>query len=414
MKNKKTHNSILSSIVLTIYFAELVFPILNTFIHRATVCLVCFLIWVFLCYTMDTHYLKRTSVFPVLIIYISLIGTSYLLGYSTIGNRYADMSLVLCGTIIYQFYFTHDRLEDLKKPIQITIFLSLITMVITYGQLLINPYISRSIKSSGEYSMSLASRGIGGYTFIYFITLMGIIFLYYCIHGQNTIKKVASIVMYVFCIVFVIKSNYMTAFLVLIIGSCVLFLFAFRNSKYGLFFGVLVCIALIFIGINLNSIIGFVADFLPDRIARVLISGSDDSVLNSIVTEFLNDRWPTMLTSIQSYAKHPILGLVGSGDLVVNNNTLIGFGQHSYILDTFALFGTLGGVLNLYLLVKPFKFQWKTERNHDLDLSIFICMIILYLCNNASDSMALVTTIIYPYISFSMSRNKKYEVISYE
>jgi hypothetical protein len=105
-----------------------------------------------------------------------------------------------------------------------------------------------------------------------------------------------------------------------------------------------------------------------------------------------------MLRSIEAFKEHPILGLLGSGQLQVSNGSLYGFGQHSYILDTFALYGIVGGTLNLLALAAPFINRYRIKRDISLDITMFVVMLLLYLVNNASESIALAVTIIYPFI----------------
>jgi hypothetical protein len=287
----------------------------------------------------------------------------------------------------------------MKNILTIVGILSAITLLITYKALLENPYISRSIKSSGEYSTSLARQGIGGYTFIYFMTIISVLILYYFIEAEKPWKKMGAAVCYVISVLFTIKSNYMTAFLIVIIGACLLvFLKLSLKGRKGIIAGVLVVLFIALLGFNLDKILSMIGPILPKRISSVLLVDDGISVTESIINEFLGDRWPTMLRSIEAFKEHPILGLLGSGQLQVSNGSLYGFGQHSYILDTFALYGIVGGTLNLLALAAPFINRYRIKRDISLDITMFVVMLLLYLVNNASESIALAVTIIYPFI----------------
>lgn len=398
MKHKISLSDMLAAFILIIYFAELVFPRINTFFSYTIVCLVCLMLWLFLASCSDTHFLLRKENFALLAIYLILVITPLIFGYSVISHRYANMGLVLCGSIIFNYYYSHDKLHILKKVLTVTLILALITMITTYGQLLINPFISRSIKSSGEYSAELASRGIGGYTFIYFITALSIVALYYALNCSQKKNRILAIVWYAFSLIFIIKSNYMTAFLSIILGSALLMFLTLSKGKNGILRGTVVAFAIFTVGMNLDVILSEIAPILPSRISRVLLSAEHETVFESISQEFTLDRWPTLMVSIDSFKQHPFGGLVGSGKLGFSGGYLTGVGQHSYILDTYALFGLIGGSINLFAVIRPLLNHKMWFHNATLRIPLLLCMVMLYFMNNATESIALVFTIIAPFV----------------
>lgn len=398
MKRQMGLKDTLAALVLVLYFAELVFPMITTLLPSAIVCLGCFILWLFFVTTIDTKFLLWKKNFVLLVIYFYLILYPIVFGISTIANRYTAMSLVLCGSIIFRYYYAYNKLYILKKVLTITLILSLITMLITYEQLLINPYISRSIKSSGEHSAMLARRGIGGYTFVYYMTALSIPVLYYGLKAEHKKKRIIAIAWYVFSILFIIKSNYLTALLATIVPSAILILLnSSSKKKSGFALGLILGIILVVIISYLDSILTSIADFLPSRIARVLISGSGGSVMDSILQEFLLDRWPRILDSINSFMEHPFLGLVGSGALRLDGEFLTGFGQHSFIADTFSLYGLFGGIIGTYAAVCPLKRSDIWKNNSPLRIAMIVCVVMIYFFNNATDSVAIVVTIVAPF-----------------
>lgn len=408
MKIKINLNDVLAAFMLGIYFAELVFPRITVLFPSSVTCLICFCLWMFLVITVDRKFLLWKNNFVLIVIYLYLIIYPLLFGNDTISNRYMAMSLILCGCIIFRYYYAYNKLKILTRIIIITIILSLITMLITYEQLLINPYISRSIKSSGELSVVLSKQGIGGYSFIYFITALSIPALYYSMKVNHKWKRIVAIAWYLFSIVFIIKSNYMTALLTMVVCSALLILLSYEtNKKCGFALRVFFIIALIIIVCNLENIIILMKDFLPSRISSVLVSGIGDSVMNSIWQEFMLDRWPVILNSIEAFLSHPILGLVGSGSLRYDGNFLVGFGQHSFIFDTFALFGVFGGIICGYAALSPLKKSVVWEKHTSFRIAMIICMVMLYFLNNATESIALVISIIAPCCACILSYDNK-------
>lgn len=406
MKQKMNLKDIFAALVLIIYFTELVFPKVTTLFSSSIVCLICFCLWLLFISTVDSKFLLRKKNFVLLVIYLYLAIYPIIFGNRTISNRYIAMSLVLCGCIIFRYYYIYDKLYIMKGILITTIFFSFITMLITYSQLLIDPYISRSIKSSGEYSAALAQRGIGGYTFIYFITALSITVLYYSMCVKQRWKRIISIIWYVFSIVFIIKSNYMTALLTVIVCSAILIvLSSVLNKKWGFALGIL--FGFVLIVCNLDSIITLMEDFLPSRISRVLISERGDSVMDSITQEFLIDRWPVILSSIDSFVSYPLFGLVGNQSLGYDGKFLTGFGQHSFVFDTFALFGVFGGIIGIYAAFSPIKKSLVWKEHSAFRIAMTVCIGMLYFLNNATDSIALVASVIAPYCASCIEGSQK-------
>lgn len=400
MKHRTSPNDILAAVVLTLYSAELVFPMMTTLLPSAAVRLICFLLWLLFAVTSNTRFLLWKNNFVLLLIYVYLSLYPAVCGYSTITNRYVSMSFVLCGSIVFRYYYAHNKLDILKKILRITALLSLITMLITYKQLLINPYISRSIKSSGEYSEMLARRGIGGYTFVYYIAVLSISVLYFGLKTGQKRKRVLAMIWYVFSILFVIKSNYMTAVLVVAVCSAILLvLSSASNKKWGFVLGLISGILVFVLVLLLDRILAVVGDFMPERIARVLISGSGGSAIESVIYEFYLDRWPTIQSSLHAFLKHPLLGLLGSGTLGYDGQFLTGLGQHSFVLDSFAFFGIMGGSICMYASFYPLKKSAVWKNHSPLRTAMMVCVMMMYFLNNATESIALAVAIISPYIA---------------
>ena len=89
------------------------------------------------------------------------------------------------------------------------------------------------------------------------------------------------------------------------------------------------------------------------------------------------------------------------------------FGQHSQVLDTFALFGIFIGILQLYILFKPFHIYLKDA---NIYLSSFAEVVVLLFfiqvtINNITPSIGFAVYFIFPttfnYIKFS---NRKFIV----
>ena len=106
-----------------------------------------------------------------------------------------------------------------------------------------------------------------------------------------------------------------------------------------------------------------------------------------------------MLTSLENFIKHPFFGVISSDEITTNQSGFLeGFGQHSYILDTFTLYGFVIGIINIIIILKPFKDQYgnRVKYGRPLNNAMLVCVIGIYLFNNATISTALAFGIFFP------------------
>ena len=107
-------------------------------------------------------------------------------------------------------------------------------------------------------------------------------------------------------------------------------------------------------------------------------------------------RSETYLDSLKLVYEHPLFGIVLSPLHRVGTG-VTGFGQHSQIIDTFALFGLPVGLLQLYLLYSPLvKFINFRDRTSSISLVIFLVMLILSTFNNLTPSIGFAVYFLYP------------------
>lgn len=399
---RETATVYLFDLVLLVWFLEIVFPPLNTLlVKRSPVCIACAFASIFLYLVLR---IRRTGAIPlkvvlILTVYFLMILLPYMAGNGVIGNRYMALSLVFLGPIIFEFYRENGLLGHLKAILYIVGAFALLTGIITYYNLLTDAYVSRSIKSRGEHSLDLERRGIGGYLLIYFVASVSLPILYvFLSEKRKRLKKWLFLLLYVFCLAFVVKSNYMTAFVTVLFCSLLMvFLHLVQGrgvrGRLLLFF---VLAAFFVAALNFDKLLALLQDFIPSRIASVIYSG-EEGVLQSIFTEFKEDRWPTVAESLRSFSEHPLLGLCFSGRMTYNHGFLSGFGQHSFIADTLAIYGAVFGIALIWIVFRPIRF-YRRERVNALSWAMGICILALYFLNNATESIALSVGVVYPLV----------------
>lgn len=392
--------SVIFFLVLSVYCAELLFPPLTAITPSGMVCLFCFFAWFFLSILYDRNYYKQMKIGRAcsILFYLLSILMAYLFGNSTIAHRYMSLPLVPFAFIIYNYHKDHGQHKLLSSVIKLCIALATITAIVTTVALFENAYISRSIKSEGELSRNLAARGIGGYSIIYFASICSVLLLH-CVLQEKS-KKTRNVFALILCIdtLLILKSNYMTAVLICLVEIVVYVTMSMYLNNRKSLVGVLG--ALMILGVAGYVFINYgnkLAAYLPSRIADTIVL-SKKSITQAILDEFFADRWPVMEKSLVSFIKYPLFGLTGAGTIGFENGFLTGFGQHSYILDTLALYGLFVGVYMPAMLMDPFAFKKGNRKYKPLEAACLVGMLLIYLFNNATESIALAIGFIFPFV----------------
>lgn len=404
---------IISSLVLAFYFAILYFPPLTAVLPSNYVCLGCFVVWLILSVINDVSYYLNMKPFVLvaIVFYAFTIIIPFICGYRVIANRYASLILIPFGYMIYDYYKTHGCENYLKKVLLVSAAFATITALNTYKELVNNPYIARSIKSSGEHSTRLAARGIGGYIFVYSVAALAPLLLYIFLKSKKKTVKAISLTAYIFSIVLITKSNYLTAFLLVVITSAVVLCgYLLSRGERLMLYIPLIIVSVLLLTIFYDPIFSFIQNNIPERISKVLFNTSGHSMSKSISQEFIYDRLPSITNSLTAVFENPIFGILGAGRIGVSGNFLTGFGQHSYVLDTFALFGIIIGVIPLILLMQLFrrKGKWITTDFY-LSIAMMTSVFFIYIMNNVTDAIAIVFTMVFPLVRDYFTENTKVE-----
>ena len=146
-----------------------------------------------------------------------------------------------------------------------------------------------------------------------------------------------------------------------------------------------------------DKIIDFIVTISPNGKTALRLQ-EEGSLIDNIMDEFINDRWPTLLTSVYSWLTHPIFGVVIDRE-TVTGVYLQNVGQHSHLLDTFSIFGTIIGILNCYILFKPFNYMLKYHNDKKTKMLIYPVLIAytgVLLFNNGTPSLAIMAYLILP------------------
>ena len=101
------------------------------------------------------------------------------------------------------------------------------------------------------------------------------------------------------------------------------------------------------------------------------------------------------------FINNPIFGIIFYPLATNHSGQLIAFGQHSQIIDTFALFGFPLGLLQLYIYTKPFRdrITYGYRKYNILTILIMISFLCVSVFNNVTASIGFAVFFIYPTIN---------------
>lgn len=249
--------------------------------------------------------------------------------------------------LIIGYYFTRYRIKDITIISRIIVIAFFVTVITTCVGLIQNPFASRvlaTISNSQDVNAIIYNwKNIGGYDFIYFLVLLYPILI--LAYKQKKVNLVFTAIGTVMIFTTVILSEYATA-LLLIMCTSVLFFCKRDLGKRGVYILLLVSVLiLVFCSDYISQFLIYIAESIESETVgeRFLALAGDPSTLKT----FDDNRVELYWSSINTFVSHPFLGTFLSG-----NNVM---GGHSFILDTLAQLGMLGGVLLFFMYKKIYK-----------------------------------------------------------
>lgn len=353
---------------------------------------------ILLCY----NRLGRLNIFCLLYcLYLPV--TSYLAGKTAIGNRYISLIFLPLGGILFDIYLRNGMLSTLKKMVWFLMPVVLYVYMQTWRALGQSSYAVRAIKTYDEYSVTMRKMGVGGYEFIYFLTMLAILLWGCVLLKKGLMKKGTYLVAFLLCVLLILRSNYLTALIIVAVAVTVsmILLLLQKNKIWG---GILFFIAGICLILNraiINATVGFLTKYLItsgknyDRLLKLRENGLS-SLFDILESE---GRAGLYGESIGSIKENTFLGIVFD-----ENGSIEQISQHSFLLDTFALFGVIIGIATCIVLFSNFKKRFFKEEAIIISIPVLIGTVIVLAGNNLTASIAIAITIIYPCVVFDLER----------
>lgn len=380
-----------------------VFPPLRVLFNNTLAVTISMLLWLIITLIKKpSFYLKPTiqRLITILFIIYTFI-VPYLFGNQVIGNRYLALAPIFFLYIVYEYNAKFNQSINNLRIIKLTMLFALITLIKTMQALLINPRISRSIKSSGEYSFNLLSQGIGGYEFIYFLVLVFPVLMYLTFFSdrfKQKYQKITLIFLSIIVFTVIVISNYFTAFIVALSSILIMLLVRFIKRQKA-FAGIVLIFGIIILLIAGNSLVIFTLEWMygwvgnsltAERILEMkysILYGDDQIVSTS--------RWDLIRVSMAAFFNNPVFGTIAA----VQSNVLsfeTSAGQHSHLIDTFAFLGLMPGLAQIYIIFQPYVRRLKNSLAIELIIPVFYSIVMIFTFNTVTPSMGFAVGLLVP------------------
>ena len=297
---------------------------------------------------------------------------------------YRTNSLLLWGysvllwliPLVIGHYFIQYRIKDITTISKIIIIAFSITIVTTCVGLIQNPFASRvlaTISSSQDVNAIMYNwKNIGGYEFVYFLVLLYPILI--LAYKQRRVNFVFTAIGTFMIFATVILSEYATA-LLLIMCTSILFLCKKNLDKRGVYILLIVStLILVFFSDSISRFLTYIAETIGSETIgeRFLALAGGSDTLNS----FDDNRIELYQRSLNTFLEHPIIGTFFSKSSAI--------GGHSFVLDTLAQMGILGGLLLFFMYKKIYNYFiaiFKTQVGYGYVLWAFLQAILLSIIN---------------------------------
>jgi len=196
----------------------------------------------------------------------------------------------------------------------------------------------------------------------------------------------------------IVLSNYFTALIVVLLSVLTMIVIRVIDRRRYFAITALLLSTIIFLLVG-TEIVVHVLDLMSVWVGGGLTAKRLMEARYAIV--FGNDqivrtsRWDLIRVSVQSFFQNPFFGTIGNRHINVLSFE-VGAGQHSHIIDTFAFFGFIPGLMQIYIIVQPYFKRLRTGVARELMASVLVSIAIIFSLNNVTPSMGIVVSLIVP------------------
>ena len=267
------------------------------------------------------------------------------------------LSMLFITPVILGYYFMYYREESAPFYAKVIIAAIIITAITTIIGVIQFPFAARVLAtisaSDDPENLKYSWHNIGGYNFIYTAVLLYPLLILAC-----KLKKISRIVflsLVITLFAMVIISEYATALILIILTSVLYFAGKKLNTGQLLILGIIV-LALIFLfrPIFENALLWLAnslgSEVLSERLTA--LAGGYEGLENSE-----SNRIELYRMSLNGFIQSPVFGKI--------LGAYTSSGGHSFILDTLADYGIIGGAVIVSAYKNIYKFFFAPFRNND-------------------------------------------------
>lgn len=331
---------------------------------------------------------------------IYTIFVANLTGNGMIGNRFFELAQLPFFYIAYQNNKQMGRSKDNFFVLFALLPFLVITCLITIRACIEDPISARLVKKNAE-GFELMRQGIGSYELIYFLVLVFCTLLFVVFNNKRKVtffQKSLGIGLFILFGATIVLSNFMTALLLTTIGVLGrVFLNKITLNKL-IIFPLAGLFLLKFSKDIMVVIIDFIMNLYGESMNAVRLLEIKVMLMENESGAAGESRAHAFNSSIDLLLENPVFGIL-TKPLVRVGEGVSGFGQHSFMLDTFALFGLGIGLLQLFIFTQPFLRRIKPNKHSKISsmaLVFMVIFIILTFVNNLTPSIGLAAFFIFP------------------
>lgn len=404
-KKKFTFADSLGLLIMLFLTLSAVFPLITSFGNNAIFCLGCEILWLAMTYYDNrdnfSALFSKYSWWIVLLIYLFVVPRMF--ENITVSNRYTPYFIGVFGTMMFEYYYQNNKMHVIGRAVKIAAPFYFFTLVRTIYVSKNKPSLARSIMSSPD-SISYLRQGVGNYGFVYMSVLIFTIAMIIFLFSNKTKPRIVSLITMALCLILFSYTNFFTALIISIISAAIILVlyieYCVKNSERIKVLELFVLLIILFVAVlRSDAIFSFASSFIGDettRIGSVINSGGSDSTIQAVADEFFRGRFPTMMDSLDMFIKNPFLGVS-----VLNRGVPRGLGQHSSILDTFALHGIIIGFAFFKMHGLPYKKYDFYQNNVEYRKPLYLALFGISFFNNLTFSLLFASTVICPYLIYN-------------
>jgi len=297
--------------------------------------------------------------------------------------------------LVSYYYIDNNMTDQLRKLLWIVLTTFPLWCYLTVKELLLDPYAVRNIKDTLESYSDYYQRGVGSYLTVYSAVIVGLACFYMLLNQSKLplIKKVIFIIGGLSCFLLVIYSGYSIANISLLLGLFFLIITRKANNNVSRFKYLFICIFAIVVMTNFTFVDDFIDAFVNTTKGTPYYEKITDlkkSITGSKVAgESVEARSDVYYLSLNAFVENPILGSAFSDTLI--------FGNHSEIIDSFALYGVFIAVINSIILISAsFILIGFKEKIGNLAFVIIWANSVILIFNNVTYTYAVALLIVVP------------------